>query len=164
MPDIEDIAQTPDAVRVRFPNGRACWLPTEAAKYIADLQAKVDAIPTRVTKWAEGTADPIYLLQARRYVCKEGDRYTFGEDGQILDEAGAEVDAAYMADVSEDWEEVWETERVFFTREEADAYGNGRAYNYPEGWRSYSVPAMGELRDLVRMLTTRAPDPREPRP
>ena len=45
---------------------------------------------------------------------------------------------------------VWETERVFENREEADGYGKARSYNYPKGWRVFCVPAEGKLADLLR--------------
>lgn len=37
MPELEVIAQTEKAVRLRFPNGRACWLPNQVAEYFAEI-------------------------------------------------------------------------------------------------------------------------------
>lgn len=45
----------------------------------------------------------------------------------------------------------WETEWVFFTREEGEEWGRDHAYNYPRGWRVFCVSALGELADVLRM-------------
>ena len=45
--------------------------------------------------------------------------------------------------------ETWITERVFATREESDAYGTRRSYNYRDGWRTYCVPCDGKLAEML---------------
>ena len=46
----------------------------------------------------------------------------------------------------------WDTEYVFFTREEAEQFGKDYSYRYRRGgWRVYCVSAMGELADVLRM-------------
>ena len=46
----------------------------------------------------------------------------------------------------------WDTEYVFFTREEAEEWGTAHSYRYRRGgWRVYCVSAMGELADVLRM-------------
>jgi hypothetical protein len=50
--------------------------------------------------------------------------------------------------------ERWETERVFFDRSEAEEWAKARAYNYPNGYRTYSVPAQGALVGLLATLST----------
>lgn len=46
--------------------------------------------------------------------------------------------------------ERWNSERIYLTREEGEAYGKSRAYNYPEGWRVYGVPSYGKIVDLIK--------------
>lgn len=45
--------------------------------------------------------------------------------------------------------ERWETEGVWLTREEAEAYGKRRSYNYPDGWQVYGICAEGSLAKLL---------------
>jgi hypothetical protein len=46
----------------------------------------------------------------------------------------------------------WETECVFYSREEGEAFGNEHAYNYKNGWRVYSVPCGGVLATLLKVF------------
>lgn len=46
----------------------------------------------------------------------------------------------------------WDTEYVFFTREEAEQWGRDYSYRYRRGgWRVYCVSAMGELAGVLRL-------------
>ncbi len=58
--------------------------------------------------------------------------------------------AAFRDDEDEDAPVVrWTTERVFATQEEATAYGKAHSYNYPDGWRTWSVPCCGQLVEIM---------------
>lgn len=46
--------------------------------------------------------------------------------------------------------ESWHTESVWLTREEAEAHGKARNYNYKFGWRVYCVCAEGKLAQLIK--------------
>lgn len=76
----------------------------------------------------EATRDPIFLFQWKKILADDD----FNED-------------------------VWETDSVFFTREEGERFGRNHAYRWPNGWRVYCVPANGVLAELLRKLTHRAP-------
>jgi len=43
----------------------------------------------------------------------------------------------------------WDTERVFYSREEGDDYGRAHEYNYRKGWRVYCVPCDGQLATVL---------------
>lgn len=49
----------------------------------------------------------------------------------------------------------WDTECVFYSREEGELFGNKFAYNYRSGWRVYCVPCGGVLQDLLRNFNPR---------
>lgn len=53
----------------------------------------------------------------------------------------------------------WDTEYVFFTREEAEEWGRNHAYRYKR-WRVFCVCAKGELAKLLKARTTREEAPR----
>jgi len=44
----------------------------------------------------------------------------------------------------------WLVERVFLSREEAEAWGKAHEYRWPGGWRVYGTCAEGELVELLR--------------
>lgn len=106
--------------------------------------------------YRECTRDPIFLLQVRRY------RLLGVPEGHEMDDEGdvwakspigpAEPDRLTVDDLLSFEAAVawWETESVYLTREEAEAYGQRRAYNYRDGWRVYCVCAEGRLGDLLR--------------
>lgn len=101
----------------------------------------------------ECTRDPIFLFQHRRWVCSpdidwEDHGLRLDDEGRVYDEDGNEVSDEELAN-REIMVETWVTERVFGTREECNAYGERRSYNYPSGWRSYSVPCDGKLAALL---------------
>ena len=110
-------------------------------------------LPTRVRD-NDPTADPLYLIQrgdvqlnydgANACEWDHDDETWLGPDGESLDDEAL---------VAHGWgERVWHVERVAFTREEADAYCAAKSHS-GSVWRSYSVPAMGELAEVVRGLT-----------
>lgn len=75
----------------------------------------------------EMTRDPIFLLQVSR--TKRGPHSDEYDDDDC------------------DW---WDTESVWFTREEAEAFAKAHAYRWPNGWRVYCTCAEGELASLLR--------------
>ncbi len=46
----------------------------------------------------------------------------------------------------------WDTERVFFSREEGEQYGKDHAYNYRKGWRVYCIPCDGVLATVLNQF------------
>ncbi len=46
----------------------------------------------------------------------------------------------------------WRTEFVTATREEGEAHGRDRAYNYPDGWRVYGIPSTGLLAKAIQNI------------
>ncbi len=147
----------------------------------------------------ESTADPIFLFQRARYVyfrdtmTNKGLRIDEDADYQVYDpedpinekaltaRKGGDEDAAliYLTDDQlVQWEcavKHWETEYVFLSREESDAWGVRRKYDHgAEGvdWRTYCVCARGTLAQLLdswsdscrHQLRTRPPVPPSPDP
>jgi hypothetical protein len=140
----------------------------------ADAVCSRCTAPTAETRdqaaYRECTRDPIFLFQRRRWVvlgAPEG--YDFDDEGDcvavderaesLVDEGGFQertvlsgLDLAGR--VFGEWDtpcalETWDTEHVFLSREEGEAYGRARAYNYRDGWRVYCVCAEGQLADLL---------------
>ncbi len=99
----------------------------------------------------EATRDPIFLFQYRTFVMSEAanpESCGFKWDGDFWSDGDKPVSDQSMVDHG--WfVPVWKTERVFGTREESDAYGERRSYDYPNGWRTYSVCAEGKLAELL---------------
>lgn len=115
----------------------------------------------------EATKHPIFLLQSRRLQLvslPEGHRIT--SDGDLVRDAESDGE-------DEEWESVslleileagfrggdfdhpcvkwhWQTERVFLTRQEAEAWGKARHYRWPDGWQVYCVPCEGELAAAIQ--------------
>lgn len=113
----------------------------------------------------EATRDPIFLFQRRRWLvvgCPDG--YAFDADGDCVrcDEDGEPLPDGEVLPRqklaehrSGEWDvpcaiEEWDTERVYLSREAAEAYGQARAYNYRDGWRVYCVCAEGALAGLLK--------------
>lgn len=47
----------------------------------------------------------------------------------------------------------WDTERVFYSREEAREYGNSQVHNFGKdgsGWMVYCIPAEGKLAEVLK--------------
>ena len=111
--------------------------------------------------YPEATRDPIFLLQSKRYYVSPD--YALPEDwiwdhdeGEVVDTA-VQIDEECFETVSNERLESagvafvhWVTERVFFTREEGEAYGKAKSYNYRDGWRVYCVCAEGDLATILR--------------
>lgn len=117
----------------------------------------------------ECTRDPIFLFQRRRWIvtgAPEG--YEFDCDGECVkwtdcDGNGMEEPSILspkdLAQNTHDgcgWDvpcaiETWETESVWLSREEAEAYGRRRSYNYRDGWRVYCVCAEGQLGQALKV-------------
>lgn len=128
------------------------------------MNIQVEQTPIRSTNGAlnsprgliadkEATRDPIFLFQYRRWVMSpaldlEDFGYKVDDDGNVTDEFGEEVTNQELAE-QEIFVETWETDRVFGTREESDAYGKRRGYDFPEGWRTFCVCAEGKLAELL---------------
>ena len=120
-----------------------------------------DKLPTRGdVGLSEITRDPIFLLQARRWqINHEGipDPLELADDGDFVDSTGSEPVYYSMADIAEKWPDYvyaeWRTESVWFTREEAEGFGEARSYRFPEGWRVYCLCAEGELAAILKAYT-----------
>lgn len=123
--------------------------PTAPAKHARDE-----------TAYRECTRNPVFLFQRKRYVLTGDpiDRGYVWDGEEWLDPDKPEGEREVSWATLEERElaaHYWETEGVWLSREEGNAYGKARAHNYPEGgWRVFCVPAEGELRALV--------DPTEP--
>lgn len=128
--------------------------------------------PRRVHPDSEITRDPIFLFQRRRWnLVSEPAGWTW-EDGGLCPEDCQHEDDSKDCGLSgfdtlnkrfpEHIISWWDTELVFFTREEGEAFGRRKAYNYPDGWRVYCVCAQGDLAALLKTVTTRPEEDPEP--
>lgn len=140
-----------------------------------DAQAAEAPFPPRDPGGAECTRDPVFLFQRRHVViCCLPDGFGYDGDvwwvenfnavGEAFQECvfgtaddGYEVDddkliaamLSYTGDaVAYAREEFW-TELVFWSREEAEQYGEAKQYRYHDGWRVFCVPAGGRLARLL---------------
>ncbi len=121
---------------------------------LSEFEALIRAEFSRVYPKSECQADPVFLLQSRRWVCKNMDNYHWDEDAEALfSPGGVEVDDAYREECSEDWDDVWETEGVFFDRAEAQAWGDARSYRWGKH-QTYAVSAKGDLAKILAPMTT----------
>lgn len=117
---------------------------------------------TRKYPESEITRDPIYLLQVRRVNVVEepedaewdGDNWIQGdlesEDSKILSEDDLIKQECAIV--------YWETESVWFTRDEAEIWGASHSYRFGEGrkgidWQVYCLCAEGELAKLLKEHT-----------
>jgi len=119
---------------------------------------------------AECTRDPVFLFQRRRYIgtgmpYTDDGEYYFDGEGVILGDVGSDhvlrprEDTEYLTNKQlaemETAEgvpcliETWDTESVWLDRDEAEAWGNAKSYRFGDGWRVYSVPAMGDLTAIL---------------
>lgn len=127
----------------------------EDLQTVKRLYDRLDAMPRRPFPHVDGTRDPIYLLQSRRWHCRNVDDYTYGDDECLRDLDGVEVDEEYKRGHSDDWEESWYTEGVWFTRKEVEDFAKATHYRYTHGYRTYCVCANGELAKLLKLQTDR---------
>lgn len=75
----------------------------------------------------------------------------FVDEDECLSESDEFWSAAEQAEGEWGWPVVyieWRTERVFLTREEAEAFGTATSYRYDK-WRVYCVPCEGRLAELL---------------
>lgn len=116
----------------------------------------------------EATDTPIFLIQRRRLVVTDTHGLEWDSDiGKFVEDVPCQ-DPSVIFDATEEhpdrreltdeqlikadrghWE--WDTQLVAFTRKEAERYAKAKSYNGP--FRVYSVPAMGELKTILRALT-----------
>jgi hypothetical protein len=101
----------------------------------------------------EATRDPIFLFQYKQYLWTEVDlppEWMRDDEGDIIWRSnGMDVAMKRLIDAGIAIPR-WTTERVFFTREAGEAYGNAKHYNYAAGWQVYCVCAEGDLAKLLR--------------
>jgi hypothetical protein len=104
----------------------------------------------------EATRDVVFLFQRRmlRWTGRVPDGYYIA--GEHLVESGS-LEISTLRDLhnahgSEYVHETWHVEGVWLDREEAEAFGKLRSYNYPDGWRVYGVCAEGELAAVLRRV------------
>ena len=122
--------------------------------------------PSRSYPADEITKDPIFLFQRRRWqLTSEPEDWCIvddymvprdREDNPMHDAPEDMLKSVSWADCK-DFEETiswWDTEYVFFTREEAKTWGENHDYNYRDGWRVYCVCSKGELATLMESATT----------
>ena len=117
---------------------------------------------------AEGTRDVIFLFQSRRWEIVAIPTGYSMEDGEVYRDRdqfnpgfdtdhGEQISGEELSKITQgEWDvpcalERWDTEGVFLTREEGETYGENHAYNFPDGWRVYGLPAMGELAQFLRI-------------
>jgi hypothetical protein len=154
--------------------GRQAEILQRLAKFVLEITAPLSHAvrPDRDRRcYDSGTRDAIFVFQAGRYIYTgTPDGYYHDGEGYIRGEPDAQgcyrpaedaEDEAYLTNAQLAQMEtdegvpcalqIWETEAVYLSREEGEAYGNSRAYNYPDGWRVYCVPANGELGQLLRL-------------
>ena len=103
----------------------------------------------------EITRDPIFLFQSRRWQFMDvPDGWEMVDGEWMRHEDGSELDITW--ENCQEFEEsfdYWDTEYVFFTRAEAEAWGQRANRRYPDGWRVYCVCAKGELAQLLDAQT-----------
>jgi len=120
----------------------------------------VTDLPRRVHPTWEATRDPVYVLQIKRFIVfKDPDGYSYDGEGFVRDDADPEADDPYLTDkelVSKECAfEYWESESVWFTRDEAEGWAERHAYRFPSGWQVYCMCAEGRLSELLKAQTDR---------
>lgn len=111
----------------------------------------------------EATRDPIFLIQKRQIrwsSCPDG--FTFDKESgwPYQDSCGLKLptDMAERYEKSVIW---WDTESVWFTREEAQAWVDSHLYRWPDGMRVFCICAEGELARLLRAFSLKPTGTRE---
>lgn len=116
---------------------------------------------------AEATRDVVFLFQRCRIVVFKipddpDDDGEFQHDGEGIclgdtDERGCwrpRHDSEYLTNRQlvemECAYEEWDTEGVWLSREEANAFGERYHYNYRDGWRVYGIPSNGLLAEAIK--------------
>ena len=123
-----------------------------------------DAMDRKEIARDELTSNPIFLFQSRWW------NLTGLPYGYVVDDEGYIYEAEDRESIPEEAESVpitkfehcqnydgysclieeWKTERVFFTREEGEAYAHSQAHNCPYGSRVYCVCAHGKLAEILK--------------
>lgn len=101
----------------------------------------------------EMTRDVVFLFQRRRRIYHTLPEGIEMIDGAFVGRQGTEYPTEHVLRLSvegENYHEWWDTESVWLDRETAEAYGEAHAYNYPDGWRVFGVPAEDELAKLIQ--------------
>ena len=117
-----------------------------------------DVCQRRAVAEKEGTRDPIFLFQVKRFIHFPSASGFEWPEGWVFDDDGGIVDADGETVTDEDCEanncarHYWETEAVFSTREGARVHGSRRPYAWGaenKGWRVYAVTCEGQLAELL---------------
>ena len=132
---------------------------------IFDLEDITDATPDELTaigktmgsRGAEVTSEPIWLFQVQREWVPNSirDCYFNSDDCEDLTEEQFEL----MEDEGNICR-YWDTIRVFFSREEAEAYGESKSYDYGEknkDWRVYCISLWDthQTKNILRAILPR---------
>jgi NTP pyrophosphatase (non-canonical NTP hydrolase) len=115
----------------------------------------------------EITTDPIFLFRRGRitYLSSDDPEYYYCSDceGTFHEEEDEHLarhnDSDVVLEPMTDEELViaglaehhWDVTTVFFSREEGESWGKARAYNFPDGWNVYAVPATGYMSRILNI-------------
>jgi hypothetical protein len=112
----------------------------------------------------EATRNVVFIFQRKRLqfrhnppgyeVENDGDSWYIVPEGES-DHEHFDIELSYLIDKESAAgapcvEVVYEDEGIWLSREEAEAYGEGHKYNYPQGWRVYGIPSNGKLAELIK--------------
>ena len=114
----------------------------------------------------ECTRDPIFLLQKREIlVLGLPADWSHDDDYSIRDGAGEVVSRLDLRERfgTEYVVDIWHTESVWFTRQEAKAWAEAHHYRFSEGWRVYCVCCEGSLAGLLKAVDVELRIVKEPR-
>lgn len=116
-------------------------------------------------RWSyeEATRDPIFLIQSRELVCTRLPyNYVWDDEGYLVPEDCFEStedemedfvryssEEAYEAGLGE-WQVVWITHSVWYSREEAELHRTRRLYHFGKSSRVYCICAEGELARILK--------------
>lgn len=104
----------------------------------------------------EATRDPIFLLQTRKVIRTNQDKYYWDSDAECLKDVYNDEPVTDEALIENgDAESCWHTEYVFLTREEKRSGEVAAEYVYGrkgKDWRVYCVCAEGELAKALKAI------------
>lgn len=120
---------------------------------------KVADIPSyRERCHREATEAVAFLLQRRAFIYfGEPLGCTWDDEGWVRDDAD-EGDGYLTGDELMEEEcatEVWHTESIWLSREEATEFAKATEYNFPDGWRVYGMPSKGLMVDALKSFDAR---------
>lgn len=138
--------------------------PTTHSSLTADLGASLLELRHRRDRhaWEESTRDPIFLFQKRIWHlvgCPPD--HSIDDEGRVMNvHTGVEASNEELASMEALSYEIdhpcviaeWYTELVFLSRDEANAYGRAKHYNYSDGWRVFCVPAHASLAKMLKPI------------